>query len=63
MNMNYRNWLGVSSLVVFLALPLAANADLPGSIRPSHFTLQVERSVDCRKCEAHLRGGVFRELT
>ena len=30
MNMNYRNWLGVSSLVVFLALPLAANADLPG---------------------------------
>jgi hypothetical protein len=30
MKLNYRNWLGVSSLVVFLALPFAANADLPG---------------------------------
>ena len=30
MRWNYRNWLGVSSLLVFLALTLAANADLPG---------------------------------
>ena len=30
MKLNYRNWLGVSSLVVFVALPFAANADLPG---------------------------------
>lgn len=30
MRWNYRNWLGVSSLLVFLALPFAANADLPG---------------------------------
>jgi hypothetical protein len=30
MKLNYSNWLGVSSLVVVLALPFAANADLPG---------------------------------
>jgi hypothetical protein len=30
MNVKYRKWLGVSGLVVFLAVPLAANADLPG---------------------------------
>jgi hypothetical protein len=30
MSLNDRNWLGVSSLLVFLALPFAANADLPG---------------------------------
>jgi hypothetical protein len=30
MTMKHMNWLGVSSLVVFLALPMAAIADLPG---------------------------------
>jgi hypothetical protein len=30
MNMKYRNWLGASGLVLLLAIPLAANADLPG---------------------------------
>src|SRR5580704_9289969 len=30
MKLNHRNWLGVSSLLVCLALPFAANADLPG---------------------------------
>jgi hypothetical protein len=30
MNMKYRNWLGASGLVLFLAIPFAANADLPG---------------------------------
>jgi hypothetical protein len=30
MNVKYRKWLGVSGLLVFLAVPFAANADLPG---------------------------------
>ena len=30
MKMKYRNWLGASSLLVLLAMPFAANADLPG---------------------------------
>jgi hypothetical protein len=30
MNVKYRKWLGMSGLLVFLALPFAANADLPG---------------------------------
>src|SRR5450631_4180880 len=30
MNIKYSNWIGVSCLLVFSALPFAANADLPG---------------------------------
>ena len=30
MNMKYRNWLGAWSLLLLLAMPFAANADLPG---------------------------------
>jgi hypothetical protein len=30
MNLKYRKWLGVAGLVGFLAVPFAANADLPG---------------------------------
>jgi hypothetical protein len=30
MQMNFSKWLGASGLVVFLAMPFAANADLPG---------------------------------
>jgi hypothetical protein len=30
MNMKYRHWLGASSLLLLLAMPFAANADLPG---------------------------------
>ena len=30
MNVKYRKWLGMSGLLVFLALPFAANADMPG---------------------------------
>lgn len=30
MNVKYRKWLGLSGLLVFLAVPFAANADLPG---------------------------------
>jgi hypothetical protein len=30
MNFKYRKWLGLSGLLVFLAVPFVANADLPG---------------------------------
>src|SRR6202167_2643596 len=30
MNMKYRNWLGAWSLLLLLAMPFAANADMPG---------------------------------